>query len=375
MWCCVGTGLENPARYGEMIYAHEGSDLIVNLFIPSTLTWDDLTVKQENRFPQEPSTTLTLNLKKAKKFALKIRLPWWTDGAKLAVNGSPVDTPTKGGYIVVDRKWQNGDAINVELPMHLTAITTPDGKPQYSFLYGPIVLAAKTGTDRQDGLFADDSRGGHIANGPKIPATQMPAIIGSPHDILTHLNPVEGKPMTFRLTGVTLPQFEGMTLVPFYQLYECRYQIYFPLYTEAEWTAKQQEMAAAEKARMELEARTVDKIFCGEQQSESDHFYSGNGSWNGADEGIHWRRTRSAFTYQVKTDGATTLRLKGFADREPIVVSLDGKQLGTVNFDRQGMATLQLPAGTKGTLQLSLAAEQGKQTPRISEIRLCRNAQ
>ena len=375
MWCCVGTGLENPARYGEMIYAHEGSDLIVNLFIPSTLTWDDLTVKQENRFPQEPSTTLTLNLKKAKKFALKIRLPWWTDGAKLAVNGSPVDTQTKDGYIIVDRKWKDGDAVNIELPMHLTAITTPDGKPQYSFLYGPIVLAAKTGTDRQDGLFADNSRGGHIANGPKIPATQMPAIIGSPDDILTHLNPVEGKPMTFRLTGVTLPQYEGMTLVPFYQLYECRYQIYFPLYSQAEWTAKQQEMAAAEKARMELEALTVDKIFCGEQQSESDHFYSGNGSWNGADEGIHWRRTRSAFTYQVKTDGATTLRLKGFADREPIVVSLDGKQLGAVTFDRQGMATLQLPAGTKGTLQLSLAAEQGKQTPRISEIRLCRNAQ
>ena len=375
MWCCVGTGLENPARYGEMIYAHEGSDLIVNLFIPSTLTWDDLTVKQENRFPQEPSTTLTLNLKKAKKFALKIRLPWWTDGAKLAVNGSPVDTQTKDGYIVVDRKWKDGDAVNIELPMHLTAITTPDGKPQYSFLYGPIVLAAKTGTDRQDGMYADNSRGGHIANGPKIPATQMPAIIGSPDDILTHLNPVEGKPMTFRLTGVTLPQYEGMTLVPFYQLYECRYQIYFPLYSQNEWTAKQQEMAAAEKARMELEALTVDKIFCGEQQSESDHFYSGNGSWNGADEGIHWRRTRSAFTYQVKTDGATTLRLKGFADREPIVVSLDGKQLGTATFDRQGIATLQLPAGTKGTLKLSLAAEQGKQTPRISEIRLCRNAQ
>ena len=52
MWCCVGTGMENPARYGEMVYAHEGDDLIVNLFVPSTLTWGDLTVTQENRFPQ-----------------------------------------------------------------------------------------------------------------------------------------------------------------------------------------------------------------------------------------------------------------------------------------------------------------------------------
>ncbi len=372
MWCCVGTGLENPARYGEMIYAHEGNNLIVNLFIASTLTWDDLTIVQTNRFPQEPATDLTLQLKKARKFSMKIRQPWWTEGMTLTVNDSPVKFSTDNGYAVITRKWQDGDRIHISMPMHLTAMQTPDGKPQYSFLYGPIVLAAKTGTDRQDGLFADDSRGGHIANGPKIPATQMPALIGSADEVLKHLSPVDGKPMTFKLNGLTLPQFEGMTLQPFYQLYECRYQIYFPLYTEAEWTAKQQELAAAEKARMELEANTIDKIFCGEQQSESDHFFSGNGSWNGADEGIRWRRTRGQFTYQMKTDGAKTLRLKGFAEREAIVVSLNGKLLGTVNLDRQGQATLPLPADTKGTVTLSLGAEQGKQTPRISEIRLCK---
>ena len=372
MWCCVGTGLENPARYGEMIYAHEGNDLIVNLFIPSTLTWGDMTVIQENRFPQEASTSLTLQLKKNQKFSIKIRQPWWTENAKVTVNGNAVSCKSEGGYLIINQKWANGDKINVELPMHLTAMTTPDGKPQYSFLYGPIVLAAKTGTDRQDGMYADDSRGGHIANGPKIPATQMPAIIGNADDILNHLQPVDGKPLAFQLKGVTLPQFEGMTLQPFYQLYECRYQIYFPLYSEAEWNAKQQEMAAEEKARMELEQQTVDKVFCGEQQSESDHFFSGNGSWNGSDEGIHWRRTRSQFTYQVKADGAKMLRLKGFAEREAIVVSLGDKQLGTVHFDRQGIATIQLPADVKGTLTLSLSAEQGRQTPRISEVRLCK---
>ena len=100
--------------------------------------------------------------------------------------------------------------------------------------------------------------------------------------------------------------------------------------------------------------------------------FSGNGSWNGSDEGIHWRRTRSQFTYQVKADGAKTLRLKGFAEREAIVVSLGDKQLGTVHFDRQGIATIQLPADVKGTLTLSLSAEQGRQTPRISEVRLCK---
>ena len=372
MWCCVGTGLENPARYGEMIYAHQDKDIIVNLFIPSTLTTTNVVLTQENHFPHEPATDLTLNMEKAQKFSLKIRQPWWCDNVSITVNGEPANPRSEGGYLIVSRKWKDGDKIHVSLPMHLTAMTTPDGKPQYSFLYGPIVLAAKTGTDRQDGMYADDSRGGHIANGPKIPATQMPAIIGTSDDVLSHLSPIGGKPMQFKLTGLSLPAFEGMTLQPFYELYECRYQIYFPLYSDAEWSQKQQEIAAAEKAKMELEAATTDKIFCGEQQSESDHFFSGNGSWNGADEGIHWRRTRSAFSYQLKADGAKSLRLKGFADREKMVVSIGGTALGTVALDHQGIATIALPSNVKGTVTLTIAAEQGRQTPRLSEIRLCR---
>ena len=374
MWCCVGTGLENPARYGEMIYAHEAGDLIVNLFIPSTLTWDGMTVKQENRFPQEASTTITLQLKKARKFAVKIRKPAWATTVQLAVNGSPVDYRiAANGYLVIDRSWSDGDQIHLDMPMHLTAMTTPDGKPQYSFLYGPIVLAAKTGTDRQDGLFADDSRGGHIANGPKIPQAQMPAIIGTPNDILSHLKPVEGKPLTFTLTGLTTPTYEGIQLVPFYQLYECRYQIYFPLYSQSEWSVKQQELAAAEKAKMEMEANTVDKVFCGEQQSESDHFFKADNAWNGYDEGMHWRTARGSFSYQLKAQGAKTLRLQGFAAYERVVVSIDGTMLDTVRLDGQGLAVINLPATLqKESITLTLAAEPGKQTPRIHEIRLCK---
>ena len=373
MWCCVGTGIENPGRYGEMIYAHEAGDLIVNLFIPSTLTWDGLTVKQENRFPQEEATTLTLELKKARQFAVKVRKPAWASTVQVTVNGDPVDYRIREGYLVVDRRWKNGDKLRVEMPMHLTAMTTPDGKPQYSFLYGPLVLAAKTGTDRQDGLFADDSRGGHIANGPKVPQAQMPAMIGTAEEVMSHIAPVDGKPLTFQLKGLTTPAYEGIQLVPFYQLYECRYQIYFPLYSQSEWAAKQAELAAAEKANMEMEAKTIDKVFCGEQQSESDHFFKSTGAWNGYDEGMHWRTARGSFSYQLKAQGANVLRLKGFAAYDRVVVSIDGTVLDTVRLDGQGVALVNLPATLqKESITLTLAAEQGKQTPRIHEIRLCK---
>ena len=374
MWCCVGTGLENPARYGEMIYAHQGADLIVNLFIPSTLTWGDMTVVQTNRFPQEPQTDITLKMKKARTMAVRVRKPWWTDGMTLSVNGQPVEAAEQGGYLVVKRQWKDGDRLHADMPMHLTAMTTPDGKAQFSFLYGPIVLAAKTGTDRQDGMYADDSRGGHIAAGPQIPQYQMPAIIGERQTVLSHLQPVAGKPLTFELRGLSLPQFEGMQLVPFYQLYECRYQIYFPLYTTSEWTTRKAQIEADEQARLALEAQTTDKVFCGEQQSESDHFFTSQGSWNGADEGVHWRRANGHFAYQMKSGEARTLRLKGFrGDRERLTVSIDGKTLGSFTLDEQGMLTVDLPAtDSKPTVSLKISGEQNRPTPRISEVRLCR---
>ncbi len=373
MWCCVGTGFENPARYGEMIYAHEGQNLVVNLFIPSTLSWGDISVEQTGMFPLEESTNITLHLSRPQHFAVKIRQPNWCSSMTVMLNDSPVASRLEDGYIVVERRWSDGDCLHVALPMHLTAEQTPDRSPQYSFLYGPFVLAAKTGTDRQDGLFADDSRGGHIANGPQLPATQLPALIGSADSVLSHVQPIDGQPLAFRLTGLSLPAFEGLTLVPFYQLYECRYQLYFPLYAADEWKKRQATLEAEEQARMALEARTIDKVFCGEQQSESDHAFCGNASWNGADAGIHWRRTNHNFSYQVKTDGARTLMLKGFADPESLIVTIAGRELPAVQLSAEGTATLSLSADLPPSATLVLAAPQGSTaTPRLVELRLCR---
>lgn len=66
-WCCVGSGLENHARYGEMIYAHKGNDqLYVNLFIPSTLEWGDINIEQSTSFPDEEGTSVIVTSKKGK---------------------------------------------------------------------------------------------------------------------------------------------------------------------------------------------------------------------------------------------------------------------------------------------------------------------
>ena len=74
----------------------------------------------------------------------------------------------------------------------------------------------------------------------------------------------------------------------------------------------------------------------------------------------------------MKTTDAKYVRIKGFADRDAIAVSIDGTSLGSVRFDRSGVATVALPAEMKSPATITLGAEQGRQTPRISEIRLCK---
>ena len=66
-WCCVGSGMENHARYGEMIYGHKDNNLYVNLFIPSTLRWGDTQIEQQTAFPDEEGSTLVISPEKGKK--------------------------------------------------------------------------------------------------------------------------------------------------------------------------------------------------------------------------------------------------------------------------------------------------------------------
>ncbi len=68
-WCCVGTGMENPGRYGEFIYAQATNGLYVNLFIASEITVTNLglTLRQETTFPDEPRTRVDAETQEARR--------------------------------------------------------------------------------------------------------------------------------------------------------------------------------------------------------------------------------------------------------------------------------------------------------------------
>ena len=382
-WCCVGSGMENHARYGEMIYSHKGDkELIVNLFIPSVLTWGKTVVEQVNSFPAEEGTTLMINPKKPAEFTVSIRVPEWTESARMnaKVNGEPVEAIHEDGFLKIERRWTKGDKLSVDLPMRLRAVQLPDMTENYSFMYGPVVLAASLGKDDQLGMYADDSRGGHIAAGKKLPLNEMPLIVGEKDDMLSHISKVEGKPLTFKMTGLAPLKYKEMTLVPFSSLHECRYMVYWPLVSEQEWKERLAKQEADEKARIALELITADKVTCGEQQPESDHFSNVAESVNGDDNGRHWRMTgrNGWFSYILNTKGwpvqHVRIALNG-RDGNEATVLVNGKEAGSIIPHMPGneeIHVIDIPQEfrSENVLEVTVKGMEGKASPKIYEIRI-----
>jgi DUF1680 family protein len=148
-WCCTGTGAEEFARFNDSIYAYDGDELFVNLFIPSELDWHaaGLRLRQETAFPREPRTRFTLSLPAPRSFALNLRVPSWIGpDARVRLNDRLLDVfASPGSYLTLHREWRDGDRVELELPMRLHSLALPGDDGQCAALYGPLVLAARLG--------------------------------------------------------------------------------------------------------------------------------------------------------------------------------------------------------------------------------------
>jgi hypothetical protein len=314
-WCCVGTGMENPGRYGEFIYAQATGGLYVNLFIPSEITATNLglTLRQETKFPDEPRTRLTLRLPKPATFTLHVRHPGWvaTNDFVVRVNDELVKTNSApSSYVALNREWRHGDRVEIGLPMRTTVERLPDGSDWVALLHGPIVLASPAGTNNLTGLRANDSRMGHVASGPMIPLDQVPVLVASADEVAAHIKPdAAAGPMRFRLTDVVVPEAdEGLPLMPFFRLHDARYQIYWPFTTKEAVASRRERRAAEERAKQAREAATLDVVAVGEQQPEVEHSFTGEGVETGEFQGRRGRQGRS-FQYTLDLRGETAADL------------------------------------------------------------------
>lgn len=316
MWCCVGSGMEDHGKYNQFIYTHRNDSLFLNLFIASELRWREkgITVRQETAFPYEEKTKLVID-GAAARFCLMVRYPSWVaDGAlRVVVNGKGVAFKAHpSSYIAIDRQWAAGDVVEVLLPMQNTVEHLPHLPAYIAFMHGPILLAAKSGSEDLAGLVADDSRWGHIAGGKRLPIDKAPLLVeDSLAGIAGKLVPVEGTPLVFSFARVTMINPRKVVLEPFNRIHDSRYMMYWMALTGVQYRAYRDSIAAAEKEKLALQKRSIDVVSPGERQSEVDHAIDSSNSHSGVYLDEFWRDASEGgnFGYRLTTNGETNLRL------------------------------------------------------------------
>jgi hypothetical protein len=309
-WCCVGTGMENHAKYGEAIYFHNDDALWVNLFIPSELTWREkrVSLRQETRYPEAEKVSFTVKARRPLNFSLRLRYPGWAQSVQVKINGASQKVAAKpGSYIDLKRTWKNGDRVEQTLPMSLRLETMPDNPHRVAILYGPTVLAGDLGAEEQSGT-----------------VSLMPALVAEGNDPSSWIKPVAGAPVTFRTASVGRPG--DVTLYPFYRMHHKRYAVYWDLLNEQQWVEREANYRKELERVRRLEAATIDFVQPNETQPERDHNLQGERTEAGENAGRKWRHARDggwlSFDLKILPDQAVAL-----------VCSYWGSETGPRNFD------------------------------------------
>jgi len=114
----------SPGRLAINVYAagHAALDLRYRICEPGRSTvglgCGKVTVTQKTRYPWDGNVLITLEPAQPGTFDVFLRIPGWCRGAKIAVNGKPVEKiEIQNGYARLHRTWQRGDAIVLDLPM------------------------------------------------------------------------------------------------------------------------------------------------------------------------------------------------------------------------------------------------------------------
>ena len=344
MWCCVGTGMENHSKYGEFVYSRdvEKNILYVNLFVASKLANATYALTQQTRFPYEQRSTITID--KAGEYTLAIRRPLWCGDFALAVNGVVQSAEAVDGYVYLEGDWEEGDVVEVSLPMQLNYLPCPGYDAYIALRYGPILLGAITSTENLTGQHAGEGRMDHApGQGTQLSLTSAPMLIGERAHVLDSIYMVDAEKLHFKIRSglYNSSRWEGLTLQPFYTIHEARYMTYWQQLTAEEWEEIRQQVMAEEEALMQLNNRTLDYVATGEQQSDAGHVLQGTfgkGSYDG--EFYVDAQSGQWFSYQLATQGvkedvSLMCRFHSADAGRVVTISINGKELTTIILEQK----------------------------------------
>ncbi len=144
--CCSVNGPNGLGLIGQWAVLGGNDGLYLNYYGPGKTevkladgsVWSFI---QTTDYPCNGTVEVEVRPPQAARLPLLVRIPEWSRKTKVAVNSAPVEQVTAGSYLKLDRIWNPGDKIVLQLDLRVRALRG-DHHVQFntSLLRGPILL-------------------------------------------------------------------------------------------------------------------------------------------------------------------------------------------------------------------------------------------
>ena len=126
--CCPPNINRLMASLGQYAYSLGEGALYAHLYVGGqvevSLDGKTVVLAQRTRYPWDGTVQLEVRPSDEMAFVLALRIPGWSRGATLLVNGQrfPLESTERNGYARIDRVWKSGDDVTLDLPMPVERI-------------------------------------------------------------------------------------------------------------------------------------------------------------------------------------------------------------------------------------------------------------
>ena len=167
--CCPSNIARLIPQVSGMMYSFSDDEIYLTFYgsNSSTIKLESgmVRIKQKSEYPFDGKVDLTVSPKSSQRFKLKLRIPSWVnsnqfvpgelysyddknyDKWKLSINGVKINAKTENGFVTIDRLWNVGDKVILDLPMTVrinkTINKVKENKNRVAITRGPLVYVAE----------------------------------------------------------------------------------------------------------------------------------------------------------------------------------------------------------------------------------------
>jgi hypothetical protein len=143
--CCSANMARGFGLLSDWALMRNDKGLVLNYYGPSSIDSQvhgtKVALRQETVYPREGRIVIHVEPAKPIRFALKLRVPHWSDRTELQVNGKTL-AARPGTYVSLDREWKNGDRVTLDLDMRPRFwVGQRECRDKVSVYRGPTLMA------------------------------------------------------------------------------------------------------------------------------------------------------------------------------------------------------------------------------------------